>query len=255
MKKYIAVVILVSFLAVPGYLLVSSNKNQPEQSSSNSQKAGQTNQTEQSNEPQEFDKDAHSLESPTSIWVIANKSRPLPADYRPADLLQPNVPILDSKSRDEMSVRGTIAKPLETMLADAAAEGINLRLASGFRSYDLQQTYYESYVRTYGQAEADRFSARPGTSEHQTGLVVDLSTIGSSCYLDACFATEPGGKWVAENGHKYGFIVRYPESKESITGYIYEPWHLRYVGMDLAAEVNKQGGVTLEEFFGLTKND
>lgn len=249
---------LVAAAAVLAYLLLGGGRNTPSSSTGTNtvdSSAAQASQKGQAKGTKQFNKKAHSLEKPDSIWVIANKSRPLPADYRPADLVKPDVPILEHKSTDEMSVRQGIAKPLETMLADAAAEGIQLRLASGFRSYSLQKTYYESYVRAYGQAEADRFSARPGTSEHQTGLVVDLSTIGSDCYLDACFATEPGGKWVAANGHKYGFIVRYPKNKESVTGYIYEPWHLRYVGPELAAEVHSQGNVTLEEFFGLLKDD
>jgi len=134
------------------------------------------------------------------------------------------------------------------MFETAKNDGIDLMLGSGYRSYDVQAFYYNNYVNTYGQAEADRFSARPGTSEHQTGLALDVSGIDRVCYLEVCFEEQPAGKWVADNAHKFGFIIRYPEGKESITGYQYEPWHLRYVGQELATELNSLS-LTMEEFF------
>jgi hypothetical protein len=130
------------------------------------------------------------------------------------------------------------------MKAAAAAEGHNLYIASGFRSYSSQTAIYNRYVSNEGVDGADRHSARPGHSEHQSGLTFDLNTITES------FGRTPAGIWVAEHAHEYGFIVRYPEGKEHITGYVWEPWHLRYVGVDVATELYTSG-LTLEEWLGI----
>lgn len=126
----------------------------------------------------------------------------------------------------------------------AAKQGLSLWVASGFRSYDTQSSIYNRYVRQDGKANADRYSARPGHSEHQTGLAFDLNSITQS------FANTAEGRWVAANCYKYGFILRYPKEKEAITGYMYEPWHLRYLGEDLAAKVYASG-LCLEEYLGI----
>ena len=130
------------------------------------------------------------------------------------------------------------------MQEDAAAKGLNLYIASGFRSYEYQTTLYNRYVERSGKEEADRYSARPGYSEHQTGLALDLNTI------DASFADTDEYEWVKRNCYKYGFIIRYPEGAEEITGYMYEPWHLRYLGTDIARDVY-ESGLTLEEYLGI----
>jgi D-alanyl-D-alanine carboxypeptidase len=109
---------------------------------------------------------------------------------------------------------------------------------------------YNGYVAKDGQAAADRYSAKPGTSEHQTGLAMDVCLANSGCSLEQAFGDTPAGKWVAANAHKYGFIVRYLPGKDAITGYEYEPWHLRYVGIELATELQRNNK-TMEEFFGL----
>lgn len=157
--------------------------------------------------------------------LIANKSYSLPSDYYPEFLPETQAAF------DEMS-------------ADAAAEGLNLYISSGFRSYEYQSKIYNNYVARDGQAAADTYSARPGHSEHQTGLAFDLNTI------DVSFENTPEYEWVAVNAHKYGFIVRYPKGKEDITGYIYEPWHLRYLGVEKATAVY-ESGLCLEEFLGI----
>ena len=110
--------------------------------------------------------------------------------------------------------------------------------------------FYDAYAARDGQAAADRYSARPGTSEHQTGLSFDVTAADGSCHLEVCFENTPEGLWVAENAHLFGFVIRYPEGKENITGYQYEPWHLRYVGPALAEQLHDTGQ-TLEEFFDL----
>jgi LAS superfamily LD-carboxypeptidase LdcB len=130
------------------------------------------------------------------------------------------------------------------MIADAYADGITLWICSGYRSYSYQSKLYNNYVYTDGKAAADTYSARPGHSEHQTGLAADINS------ADESFAGTPEAKWLAANCWKYGFIIRYPKGKESITGYIYEPWHIRYLGKENAKLVY-ESGLTLEEYLGI----
>lgn len=158
--------------------------------------------------------------------LIVNKTYSLPKDYNPG-------------------VDATAESAFKKMQSAAAAEGLNIYISSGFRSYEYQSGLYERYASRDGYAAADRYSARPGHSEHQTGLAFDLNTIDDS------FADTREGKWVAENCHKYGFIIRYPKGKEHITGYMYESWHIRYLGVDTATKVY-ESGKTLEEYFGIT---
>lgn len=163
----------------------------------------------------------------------------------------PNIP-LRVPGNESMQVRQLISPALEQMFADAKSAGVPMMLSSGYRSYSFQTSLYNGYVKSHGQAEADTFSARPGFSEHQTGLAVDVEPLDGSCDVSQCFADTPSGKWVAAHAYEYGFIMRYPSDKVAITGYMYEPWHFRYVGKELAAEMRKQGVETLEEFFGVT---
>lgn len=161
--------------------------------------------------------------------LIVNKSYPLPKDYRP--------------DNDELTPETSNA--FEKMRVDAQAEGLNLYISSGFRSYEYQAQLYQRYADRDGYEKADTYSARAGYSEHQTGLAFDLNTIDDS------FANTPEGKWIAENCWKYGFILRYPKGKEAQTGYQYEPWHLRYLGEDMAKKVY-DSGLCLEEYLGIT---
>ncbi len=198
-----------------------------------------------------FNKEQYSISDPTSIWVIVNKQRTLdPADYAPNDLVIPSIPLRSGRGSSEMLLRDVTAKSLEQMASAASSEGINLMLASGYRSYALQVAVYGNEVKTYGQAQADAESARPGHSEHQTGFAADLEPSSRECEVAACFANTKEGKWLAENSYKYGFVIRYPQNKQQITGYIYEPWHVRYVGIELAKQIHETG-LTLEQFFGL----
>lgn len=199
-----------------------------------------------------FNKQLHSIEKPGSIWWLVSKVRPIsPIDYAPDDLVTPSIPLRSSVGSGEMRLRKEASDNLEEMIKDAKKINIDLLLVSGYRSYQTQVSVYNGWVQTYGQSGADKVSARPGTSEHQTGLAVDLGAITRSCELEVCFADLPEGKWLGTNAHRYGFIVRYRAGKESVTGYQYEPWHLRYVGEDLAAEMHSQNIQTLEEFFGV----
>lgn len=188
-------------------------------------------------------------DTPSSLTVIVNKLRPL-ADktYVPANLVMPQgIP-----NTNGTPLRAEAATALEQMAADAKASGIQLVLASGYRSYLTQVAVYNGYVQNYGQAAADATSAKPGHSEHQTGLAADLSAAGEGCSVLPCFETTAGGLWLAANAWKYGFVLRYPNGKEAITGYNFEPWHYRYVGLDLAKLMHDTGYPTLEQYLGFS---
>lgn len=165
--------------------------------------------------------------------LIANKSYGLPSTYNPGGLTS------DTYSAFQELVQG------------ASYDGITIYLSSGFRSYDLQSEIYNNYVNVNGQATADTFSARPGYSEHQTGLAIDVNEISDA------FIGTPEAIWLAEHCVEYGFIIRYPQGKQDITGYKYEPWHIRYVGKETAqalknaADAAGDPNLTLEEWLGI----
>jgi zinc D-Ala-D-Ala carboxypeptidase len=195
----------------------------------------------------------YEIESVSSLSVVVNKHRPLdPLTYVPESL---------TRSQDTR-LRSEAAAAYKTMVRDAKRDGVNIVAISGYRSYQTQAELYEDYVQRYGQDTADTLAARPGHSEHQTGLAMDVGNASGECALQDCFAGTPVGQWVAEHAWKYGFIIRYPENEQDVTGYTYEPWHLRYVGPALAVELwcAARGSTsdpevadvdTLEEFFGL----
>jgi D-alanyl-D-alanine carboxypeptidase len=241
MKKSIVVILIIAILGAGAWFFTHKSDD------TKTNKTAGTNTSAQS-----FNKQQFSLTDPTSIWVIANKHRQLnPKTYAPSDLVVPNIPLRLTSKDDEMKMRRPAADALKELYDGAQKDGLKLMVSSGYRSYNFQVGLYNRYVQQQGKATADSQSARPGYSEHQTGLAVDLEPASRKCEVETCFANTPEGKWVAANAYKYGFLVRYQEGKQNITGYIYEPWHIRYVGKDLAAEVNKQGNPTLEEFFGL----
>ena len=157
--------------------------------------------------------------------LIVNKKYSLPSTYNPG-------------------VNSTADNALKQLQQAAQNAGHSIPLISGFRSYSRQQTLYNNYVARDGQAKADTYSARPGHSEHQTGLAFDVGM------LDDNYGNTPAGTWLKENCHKYGFIIRYPKGKESITGYQYEPWHIRYVGITHATNIMTKN-ITLEEYLNV----
>lgn len=158
--------------------------------------------------------------------LVANKTYSLPESYSPG-------------------IDRTAEAALNKMISAAKDDGIHLFIKSGFRSYGTQKILYNNYVARDGVAAADRYSARPGHSEHQTGLAFDLNS------LEQSFGETKEGKWLAEHCHEYGFIIRYPKDKEDVTGYMYEPWHVRYLGEDIAKDVY-ESGKCLEEYLGIT---
>ena len=209
-------------------------------------------ETSTTNTPQDdFNKQLYPTDVASSLWAIVNKGRALPSSYVPPDLTVPQMYLRYSSDSDSMRVRADTAKALGQMFTAAQTDGIKLMLTSGYRSYSYQVGVYGDYVKQVGVSQADTFSARPGHSEHQTGLAADLEPYSKNCELNQCFEATPEGKWLAANCYKYGFIIRYPKGKENLTGYEYEPWHVRYVGTQLAAQIH-QTGQTLEQFFGLS---
>ena len=195
----------------------------------------------------EFDRELYSLDEPDSLWVVVNKTRPFsPEDYVPDNLVVPVVP-----SSFDPLLRKDAADALVELFSGAEEAGLSLILHSSYRSYRLQKRVKDQSVERFGQEVSDARSARAGHSEHQSGLAVDLTGESLVCTLEECFGQTPEGQWLAENSWRYGFVLRYLEGASHITGYIYEPWHFRYVGLELAEEIWRQGYPTLEEFFGL----
>lgn len=164
--------------------------------------------------------------------LIVNKKHSLPSNYNPG-------------------VSKLAQTAANAMAAEAKKQGVQLTAFSTFRSYTRQKELYTSYVNKHGATEANRFSAKPGHSEHQTGLAFDFGGSDQSKWLTESFAATKEGKWLAENAHDYGFILRYPKGKEKVTGYMYEPWHYRYLGSELAGKV-KNSGKTLEEYLKIS---
>lgn len=174
--------------------------------------------------------------------LIVNKTYKLTKDWKPVNPYK-TVP---SDGFDRNPLDKDAYEAWKLMKSDATSLGLKLWAQSGYRSYDYQNDLYNGYVKRNGKTSADTFSARPGASEHQTGLAFDLNTISNS------FKNTDEGKWVAKNAYIYGYILRYPEGKTNETGYIYEPWHIRYVGKELAKELYNNGDwITMESYFGI----
>lgn len=188
----------------------------------------------------------------TTITYLVNRNHPLPEDFVPEGLATPDVlfPFADT-SIDKAKMTPEAGEAL-ALLFDAAYDEAKLTLygVSAYRSFARQYTIYATNLATQGIAHTNRYSAAPGRSEHQTGLAIDISCASEGFGLETTFADTPEGIWVAENAHRFGFILRYPKDKEHITGYNYEPWHIRYVGTELAAYLFETG-LTLDEYYGV----
>ncbi len=186
---------------------------------------------------------------PGAVDLVVNKRRPLvPLDYVPADLRLPEV----ATATDRALLRPDTATAVEGMFAAAAADGVGLVLVSGYRSFADQDSTYTYWVGEYGDpAAADTVSARPGYSEHQTGLAFDIGQADGACTLVLCFRDTPAAQWAAEHAADFGLILRYPLGFHEITGFSAESWHFRYVGRDVALAMKAAGTQTLEEHFGL----
>lgn len=181
-----------------------------------------------------------------SDWHITllDTSYMLPENYIPPDLVLAS----EAGLSPDYKLRGIVIEPLKQLLQDALAAGHSLEIQSAYRSYSYQATTFKYWVDKEGQAAALKSSARPGHSEHQLGTALDFRETGGKAPWDLeDFAQTPGGAWLAENAWKYGFVMSYPKDKTDVTCYIYEPWHYRYVGLEVAKAV-KESGLTLRQW-------
>ncbi len=190
-----------------------------------------------------------SLSDPNREWVVVNKQRPLdPVDYRAGDLVMPQ----NVRALEDSALRAAAAGALTDLVRAASDAGAGeIGYLSAFRSYTTQQSTYAGRVSVGGVEEADRESARAGYSEHQTGLAVDIVPCDGSCATLDDVAASSQGAWVRDHAWEFGYITRYAEGRESVSGYEPEAWHLRYIGPELARAYHEGGYTTLEEFFGL----
>lgn len=215
--------------------LPSEEKNSNPEESNN-----QSSKDNKAEEPKQVD-------NPESIQVLVNKRNLLPEGYEPPDLVKPDVPFYFDEDLPKRYMREEAAAALEELFKATQAVNLNLVAASGFRSYERQERIYQANVEKMGQEAADKVSAFPGASEHQTGLAIDVTSPQMGYGLDEAFGQTPEGEWLAKHAYKYGFIIRYPEGRTKETGYQYEPWHLRYIGEKAAKEIHQEE-LILEEY-------
>ena len=176
--------------------------------------------------------------------LIVNKTYPLSSSYKPSN---PYKEITKDYLYGGDYIEDFVMNEYLKMEEDAKSEGLSLKITSGYRSYSVQEELYDSYAKRDGKDAADTYSARPGYSEHQSGLCFDLNGTNRN------FINTKEGKWLNDNCYKYGFILRFPEGKSDYTGYMYEGWHFRYVGIDLATILYNNGDwISLEEYYGIT---
>ena len=198
-----------------------------------------------------FDPPTYSIDKASSVWVVVNKQRPLsPITYVPK-LAQPK---FTAKGQNPygLFLAPEAATAMEKLFKDAlAAKAGTLILQSAYRSYNYQSVVHDRQVKRLGKTAGEALAARPGFSEHQTGLAADIGAVGQGCLIQTCFAQTKAGAFLRTQGYKYGFILRYPWQKTPTTGYQYEPWHMRYVGVALATEMRKRHITVLEDFWNL----
>lgn len=246
MKRFYIIIAMVVAMSAVAWIRVYQVNNHASESNASSPEViidTSTQNPEQTKvrASRSFDKSRYSTTDPTSPWVIVNKKLSLnPMTYSPNDL---------TSVGNGQFMRKQAALSLFQMFKAASQQGLNLIPLSGYRSYQNQVSVYGNEVKQFGQAIADSESAKPGHSEHQTGWAIDIG--GGGCGIDNCFGNTKEGKWVAANSYRYGYIIRYTAEKQSVTGYRAEPWHIRYIGKELAIQLHNTGYSTLEEFFNI----
>lgn len=203
-------------------------------------------ETQQPHEPEQVEPDTDAK----SVSVIVNPNYKLPDDYEPADLVYPDVRFIFKEKIEKRMMREEAAGALEKLFEAAEVDGIYLAGVSAYRSHSTQTALFNRYVERDGLEKAKTYSAEPGTSEHETGLAIDVTSSDGKCAAQDCFGGTVEAIWLENNAADYGFIIRYPEGKQDITGYKYEPWHLRYVGVKLAQRIAEES-LTLEEYYGV----
>lgn len=204
----------------------------------------QPDRTPQSNDKGDLDSEELAIiKNGDYLLALVTKNTTL-ENYQPMDLVK--IPTYMLAREGNRYLRKEAFNQLEKMWEDAQAEGVRILIVSTFRSYETQKNIFSRNASIHGEVEANRFSARPGQSEHQLGTTVDFVSHREEALTDS-FARTPSGKWLMQNSYKYGFVMSYPEEKEYITGYVFEPWHYRYIGVEAAKEW-KESELTLTEF-------
>lgn len=174
------------------------------------------------------------------LLVLVNKDDAIPASYVPPDLVNLGSYGIAVTSSDDEG-RLIMVPDLKNMINTANADGINLSVLSPYRSFQTQETLHTEYVAEDGESEADQFSALPGHSQHQLGTAIDFTTDEISNQLSQGFGGTKAGQWMLANAYKYGFVLSYPQGEENVTGYEYEPWHYRYIGVANALDMENKG--------------
>jgi zinc D-Ala-D-Ala carboxypeptidase len=203
------------------------------------------------NAGQQQDSSIQVVSNPDVIPVLINKVNKLPNDYQPKDLMYPDIPFTFEQKAEKRQMRAVAGSAIEELFANAKQDGVLLLGVSAYRSHDSQTDLFNYYVDRDGYEAASTFSAVPGTSEHETGLAIDVTGGNGECAAEDCFAGTLEADWLQDRAAEFGFIIRYPKGKDSITGYQYEPWHLRYVGKAIAKEIMSRE-ITLEEYYNVT---
>ncbi len=250
MGALISVALIVSIFVVYNYKnnqVNSASNEQPKSTETNKSTEQDSSTTEKTDTTPETTEKPE--QQPDENGYLPNQTLPTEPTYIKGILLANKIYPLPSSFTPEENPEARQA--LNQMLEAAKQQGFDLVAFSGYRSFEYQTTLYNNYVNRDGQAAADRYSARPGYSEHQTGLAFDIGERGKEdVWLTEEFGETPAGQWLFAHAQEYGFILRFPQNKEEITGYMYESWHYRYVGKDVAKEIAKQS-ITLEEYLGV----
>lgn len=203
------------------------------------------------NEKHRAEANSQEVSSPEVIPVLVNKTNKLPDDYHPSDLIYPDIPFTFKQKAEKRQMRADAGAAIEKLFAGAKKQGVNLLGVSAYRSHASQAALFKYYANQDGYEAARKYSAVPGTSEHETGLAIDVTGGDGKCAAEDCFEGTKEAIWLQDHAEEYGFIIRYPKGKDEITGYQYEPWHLRYVGKAIAKEIMSRG-ITLEEYVDST---
>lgn len=234
----------------PGTVNIGDSSN-PGEGNPSGEEQNNDGQPEQNQEDQADRDKALKDAQEKGLLILVNKAHPIGQDYKPDDLTKIEAYAPD-RSETTRYMRTEAAEAFHRMVDKAAGDGVELKMTTAYRSYDFQKILFDNYVEKEGEEKANTFSAKPGQSEHQTGLAVDVSSPSVDYQLSDDYGKTKEGKWIADEAYRFGFILRFPKGKEEITGYQYEPWHLRYVGLAAAKEIHEEG-LTLEEF--LQKNN
>lgn len=252
MKKYFAISITCCLMSLISFGCLNQTETKPK-TTPQEKTAVQHNQSNTTKTPTKKPSSTQLqvIAQPDSIAVLVNKYNKLPETFSPKDLVSPNIPFLARATSEKRKLRKEAASQLEKMVNAAKKDNIYLKGVSGYRSNQTQKTLFDYYVKRDGYNKARTYSALPGTSEHETGLSIDVTGKDGTCAAEDCFGKKPEAKWLAEHAQDFGYIIRYPKGKEAITGYKYEPWHIRYVGVNIAKEITKKG-ITLEEYYDAT---